>query len=528
MDSVRRRIVLLCGGALLLLAGCDGGTDAPVGRSDSGGDDSGAPRLGDDGGTPALDDAGGGPGGDDTAGEADAGGTGGRAESCNGLDDDRDGAVDDGLTRDCLVVNAEGRCGGVETCVAGGWVGCTAPTPTAEACNGADDDCDGSVDEGCACEVGDLSACYTGPAETRGRGACRDGSMACHGDGTWGECTGDTRPSAEACDGADNDCDGATDEDVGALWYEDADADGFGATAAPLVACSQPVGYVAQAGDCDDGDEAVNPAVDTEACDGVDEDCDGVTDPGCSELERFSFFVTSLRALQELSGSEDGFGGDLRFGETGPGAGLRGADRICAAIAERSMPGSSVKQWRAFLSATADENGERVDAIDRIGDGPWYDRRGRLFAQKRADLLYDRPRSADAAIQDDFPNEDGVPNHRPDLTQPEVDNHDMLTGTGEDGRLYSRSATCLDWTSALGNRSIEGRPRVGHSWPRSGGPPPGWKPPGDSMDNWMSALDEAGCAPGVHLIESGGPAPGAVTVGAGGGYGGFYCFALTP
>src|SRR5262245_49576984 len=43
-------------------------------------------------------------------------------------------------------------------------------------------------------------------------------------------------------------------------------------------------------------------------------------------LPKFSFFVASLRAMQRLSGSQAGFGGDLRFGEVGPGAGLRGAD----------------------------------------------------------------------------------------------------------------------------------------------------------------------------------------------------------
>ena len=46
--------------------------------------------------------------------------------------------------------------------------------------------------------------------------------------------------------------------------------------------------------------------------------------------------------------------------------------------------------------------------------------------------------------------------------------------------------------------------------------------------NWMSSLDESGCAPGVNLIETGPPMQNAVTVGSGGGYGGFYCFSLVP
>lgn len=241
-------------------------------------------------------------------------------------------------------------------------------------------------------------------------------------------------------------------------------------------------------------------------------------------LPKFSFFVTSLKALQDLSGSQSGFGGDLRFGETGPGAGLRGADKLCATIAERSMPGASAKPWRAFLSAIDDGNGQVVHAIDRVGNGPWYDRLGRTFAMTKADLISTRPVGIDPAIKDDFPNEDGVPNHRPDPTQGQVDNHDMLTGSNAQGRLYSQTATCLSWTSATGNRALEGKPRVGHSWPRYGGPG------GGAMDpaNWMSSLDESGCSPGVNLIEMGPPMANSTTVGSGGGYGGFYCFALIP
>lgn len=249
------------------------------------------------------------------------------------------------------------------------------------------------------------------------------------------------------------------------------------------------------------------------------------TGGGSAPAGNFSFFVTSLRAMQELSGSESGFGGDLRFGETGQGAGLRGADKICATIAERSMPGAGSKQWRAFLSAVAGEDGSQVNAIDRIGEGPWYDRLGRLVANTKADLLHDRPEGADPAIKDDLPNEDGVPNHAPDPTQGEVDNHDILTGTNDQGTLYSAASTCNDWTGAAGDIASEGRPHVGHSWPRYGGPS---MPGGSNMANWMSSLDEAGCAPGVNLIEMGGPQPGSTTVGSGGGYGGIYCFALTP
>jgi hypothetical protein len=262
-------------------------------------------------------------------------------------------------------------------------------------------------------------------------------------------------------------------------------------------------------------------------------DASGVADTGVpvdaatsadAGLPRFSFFVTSLRALVDLSGNSQGFGGDLRFGETGRGAGLRGADKICTAIAERSMPGSGRKVWRAFLSATNDGSGSRVNAIDRVGDGPWYDRLGRLLANNRMELINTRPPSADPAIINDFPNEDGVPNHAPDVGVGPVDNHDMLTGSNAMGQLYSMTATCLDWTSAVGNTATEGRPRVGHSWPRGGGGGPG----GGSGAHWISSLDEAGCRAGINLIEMGPPIPSIPTVGSGGGYGGFYCFAMEP
>ena len=44
----------------------------------------------------------------------------------------------------------------------------------------------------------------------------------------------------------------------------------------------------------------------------------------------------------------------------------------------------------------------------------------------------------------------------------------------------------------------------------------------------MSVLDEAGCAPGVSLVEMGAPELNNPTVGSGGGYGAVYCFALSP
>jgi len=228
-----------------------------------------------------------------------------------------------------------------------------------------------------------------------------------------------------------------------------------------------------------------------------------------SGLPKFSFFVTSLNAMRTLSKSQNGFGGDLRYGETGEGAGLRGADKICAAAAELGMPGASAKQWRAFLSTSS------VDAKSRIGEGPWYDRTGRLIAENLTALLKERPEGAEAIIRDDLPNENGAPNRAASAEGSDDDNHDVVTGTNAQG-AYDGTSTCEDWTSTNTPSSGERQngPRVGHSWPAMSG------------RNWMAAHRAPGCAPSVALRQTGGGS--GTGIGNGGGYGGIYCFALAP
>jgi hypothetical protein len=268
---------------------------------------------------------------------------------------------------------------------------------------------------------------------------------------------------------------------------------------------------------------------------------------GQSEMvAKFSFFVTSVGSMvalaQEFGVGEEGFGGDLRYGEA---TGLAGADKICRTIAERAMPGAGAKTWRAFLSTTTGgENDGPVHAKDRIGNGPWYDALGRTVALTLEDLLTpDRPVGADAVISNDLPNEYGIPNHvdgAPGCSGSDCpDNHQTLTGTNCKGELYTGGGrvsganeitstcvdveppnnppdlgyTCNDWT----NRMPEGKPWCGHSWGRMG-----------SGMSWISSAKDAGCAPCVALVEGGGVDPnGEKCVGQAGGYGGFYCFALT-
>jgi hypothetical protein len=160
---------------------------------------------------------------------------------------------------------------------------------------------------------------------------------------------------------------------------------------------------------------------------------------------------------------------------------------------------------------TKGPNGSAVNAIDRIGEGPWYDRRGRPVALSKAALRPERPEGADPAISDDLPNEDGVPNHNPGTGI--IDNHNVLTGSNTMGALDTNglSATCQDWTS---KESSGGRPRCGVTWPRA------------NIVHWISVLNESGCAPGA--TPPGAQSGPQGTVGGLGGYGGFYCFALSP
>jgi hypothetical protein len=249
--------------------------------------------------------------------------------------------------------------------------------------------------------------------------------------------------------------------------------------------------------------------------------------------EKFSFFLISNAELIRQGGA-DSTGMFSKYG--GNFGGLEGADSICQKAAEHVSACQSKKVWRAFLSTPT------VDAIDRIGSGPWYDRLGRLWASNKTTLVGDRPTDADPAVKNDIPNETGTKNQNPDGTG-SVDNHQILTGSGPDGRLYKQTsdmgsgtscgpdvggsdstwsaerATCWGWT----RNTPEGCPRVGHSWCINAT----CTPPGSSSGtNWLSVWNESGCEAGGVLTQTGFPKDER-NVGSYGGYGGFYCFAVT-
>ncbi len=179
-------------------------------------------------------------------------------EVCDGagLDEDCNGAIDDG----CACNDGEMRsCGddtgecrpGTQRCEGGMLTTCEGATgPVAEGCNNLDDDCDGNVDEG-----------ITRPC---GTGTCMDGTQRCVAGG-WDECTGATAATDESCDGADNDCDGNVDETL-------------------IRACGSSTGSCRPGTQsCTTGTWSIcsgetMPAL--ESCNDADDDCDGNVDEG--------------------------------------------------------------------------------------------------------------------------------------------------------------------------------------------------------------------------------------------------------
>lgn len=225
-------------------------------------------------------------------------------ESCNGRDDNCDGATDGEGSVDCTVYYRDndldgfgysgsskclcvvvppyttmfgGDCNDFDPLISGG---------TPETCDGKDNDCDGLTDEAGA------GGCHHYYVDDDGDGYGDSSLSECRcspGDnfvtGTSGDCNDDdirVRPGAiEKCNGFDDNCDGVTDgEGVSGCtaFYVDGDDDGFGLVGTGLCLCEpNDVNSVGVAGDCNDNDELAFPGA-LEACNGIDDDCDGMTD----------------------------------------------------------------------------------------------------------------------------------------------------------------------------------------------------------------------------------------------------------
>ncbi len=251
---------------------------------------------------------------------------GSQAETCNGVDDDCDGQVDDGfgIGTLCTVGNGECGSGGVFVCDGMGGAICNAMpgVPSAELCNGLDDDCDNQVDEDFA----------LGSACTSGVGACEAaGVTVCD---NMGAATCDAVPGApgqEVCgNDVDEDCDGVL--DTGCV---DTDSDGI------VDAVEQSLGLDPNDADTDDdgvmdGDEP-----------SFDEDTDG------------DGLINALDADSDNDGLFDG----TELGKDCAGPGTNGSQQHCIADADGGATTTDP------LSADSDGGGASDGSEDANLDG---------------------------------------------------------------------------------------------------------------------------------------------------------------
>ncbi|MEW5848837.1 MAG: MopE-related protein [Myxococcota bacterium] len=183
------------------------------------------------------------------------------AEACDGLDNNCNGATDEGNPgggQQCST-GLLGVCSTGTTACSGGSLQCNQNVqPSAEACDGSDNNCNGATDEG---NPGGGQQCSTGLL-----GVCSAGTTACSGGSIW--CNQNVQPGTETCDGLDNNCNGATDEGNPGGGQQ----------------CSTGLLGVCSAGTtaCTNGSVACNQNVQpsAEACDGLDNNCNGATDDG--------------------------------------------------------------------------------------------------------------------------------------------------------------------------------------------------------------------------------------------------------
>jgi len=149
--------------------------------------------------------------------------------------------------------------------------------------------------------------------------------------------------------------------------------------------------------------------------------------------QAITFFVSSVGK---------GNGADL--------GGLAGADAHCQALAQAA--GSTLTNWRAYLSTTEPGGTEGVNARDRIGKGPWQNAKGVIVAKSVEDLHSD---SNNITKQTALTEKGETVSGRGDP----VNAHDILTGSDPRGMFSTAGGdtTCGNWT-----KSGEGSTIVGH------------------------------------------------------------------
>jgi hypothetical protein len=322
----------------------------------------------------------------------------GADELCDGVDNDCDDAIDDGPADGTIWyadLDSDGWGGdlSVNECAApAGYVLETGDCDDAsasvnpgavESCNGADDDCDDTIDE----DAVDAGTWYA-DVDDDGYGDDSVTVIGCEGTGAsavGGDCD-DTDPAVspgatETCDAADvdEDCDGlADDDDTGAsgrtTWYADTDGDGYGWSGSTRTACDAG-GWVTDTTDCDDDRAATHPGA-TETCEnGEDDDCDG-SDPTCTLSGTVDLVdadgrwvgvgASDVTGASAALGDQDGDGlPELLIGAF---SATSGAGAVYVAAADGTGTLNSAMGKRTGIAAS-DAAGFAVSGADIDGDG---------------------------------------------------------------------------------------------------------------------------------------------------------------